>query len=129
MPQLCKYCSSPRVHRSHRYGYDYIAAFLFGALPYRCSQCGRRFRVKRGEFAAAQQAIPPADAQASETPDERVPETPKRRHHHRSVPQAPKRKSKRQFLREALLYALALGAFAAFLRWISEDHSSSPPPQ
>jgi hypothetical protein len=61
-------------------------------------------------------------------------EDTRKRHHHRRgynhlAAQNPKRKSKRQFLREALLYAVALAAFGEFLKWISEDHSSSPPPQ
>src|SRR5574340_846212 len=48
MPHACKYCASERVHRSHRAGFDYVAAFLFGQVPYRCLECGQRFRVERG---------------------------------------------------------------------------------
>jgi hypothetical protein len=83
--------------------------------------------LKRGESATTQEAVP-------QTPEKDVSESsPKRehRHHHshRSGPQKPKRKTKRQFLREILLYALALAAFGGFLKWISEDHPSSPPTQ
>ncbi len=77
-------------------------------------------------MASAEPESPVTDGVA---PDEAT----KRRHHHRGynhrAAQKPKRKSKRQFLREILLYALALGAFGAFLKWISEDHQSAPPPQ
>jgi hypothetical protein len=119
MSVSCKYCASTKIHRSHRYGVDYVAGALFGYFPYRCSQCNRRFRAKR-------ESSPADETRAAAAPERSEAHHSERRSHRHSKPPA-KKQSKRTFLREILLYGLALAAFVGFLRWLSEDHSAQPP--
>jgi hypothetical protein len=131
MAVLCQHCASPKTHRSHRYGVDYVASALFGYFPYRCSACNRRFRAKRTD-AVPDEVVPtpPVDPAAAASPAAEPTERRRRSRsgrHRTAIPA--KKKTKRAFLRELLLYGLALAGFLAFLRWISEDHPSQPPQQ
>jgi hypothetical protein len=125
MAVLCTHCASPKTHRSHRYGWDFVTSALFGYFPYRCSACNSRFRAKK-EAAPVEPPAPP-DVETPVPVEEGSKAHRSSRSRHRSKPRVSKKKSKPAIFREVLLYALALAAFLAFLHWISVDHSTPPP--
>jgi hypothetical protein len=125
MAVLCTHCSSPKTHRSHRYGWDFVASTLLGYFPYRCSACNSRFRAKR-DAAPVEVPVPP-DGETPAPLETEVKTHRSGRSRHRSKPRVAKKKTKPAIFREVLLYALALAAFLAFLHWISVDHSAPPP--
>ena len=114
MALSCPYCASAKLHRSRRYGVDFVVSVLFGKYPYRCSSCNRRFRAK-SRRRSSHEPEPPVETVASR-------ERPRGR-----TGKPPVRKNRRAVLRELLLYTAAFAGFLAFLRWVTQDRPSQPP--